>query len=180
MGGQTNNKLFYIYAHEKHVVIYLWSMEEILPLIIGILWLAYTFYTKGQKKKSGSSNSESDNKSQRKPSFLEQLLAPGGIKLENEEDFDFLDDPEIILEEKPDPLADRFKIKGRQPFLQSELSTYRGEGQSQFVDSFEIDMDDDFEEEQFPSELELQLKDFSLRKAIVYSAILEAPYIEYK
>lgn len=162
-------------------------MEELLPLIIGILWLVYTFYTKGQKKKSAE-RTPAGRKAADKPSFLEQLLAGEGIQLESPEPE--YDDETYHYEpiDEPEPVASREEIGKSSPFLNMELSGYVEEGQSQFKEAFAIDEKEEFIHDEIEdvevynlrSELSLEMHDFDLRKAVVFSAILEAPYIDYK
>lgn len=155
-------------------------MEEILPLIIGILWLLYTFYTKGQKKKSEKQTSSPGHKKRERPSFLEQLLNSEGIQMEPDEEIELLEDPEYMVEEKPVSFESKVKEMRAQPFLSSELSKFKEEGQSQFSDTFIYDQSDESEMVLSSSEKGQQIEDFDLKKAVIFSVILEAPYIDYK
>lgn len=153
-------------------------MEELLPIFIGILWLLYTFFFKGKKNKSRPQQPEHENGQSEKPSFIEQLLAGEGIQLESESDDELYDEePEPIIYEKAVPTP--IKQKER-PFLNSELSRFTEEGESQFYELDEV------EEFSFDDPLISGIKsdqkreEFDLRKAVVYSTILETPYIDYK
>jgi hypothetical protein len=154
-------------------------MEELLPLIIGILWLVYTFYTRGKKKKAPG---DAPPKAKEKPSFLEQLLSAEGLQVSSPEPVDYEEDFAYELEEEPVKTPE--KIESRSPFLNEELSQYQEEGQSQFREAFYLDEDDaGYEESEgvySPSELREQTESFDLKKAVVFSAILDAPYIDYK
>ncbi len=154
-------------------------MEELLPLIIGILWLVYTFYSKGQKKKAPG---DSPPKAKEKPSFLEQLLSAEGLQVSSPEPVDYEEDFPYELEEEPVKAPE--KHESRSPFLRTELSQYQEEGQSQFMEAFYLDEDDVGNEASeghyLSSELKEQTESFDLKKAVVFSAILDAPYIDYK
>lgn len=154
-------------------------MEELLPLIIGILWLVYTFYTKGQKKKA-SDRTSSGVKTKEKPSFLEQLLSSEGIQLGKSSSDDFEEEyySDQIEEEQEDDI--RIESAKPSPFLKEELSTYEEEGQAQFKEAFALDENEDVEVYDIPGELSGHIQEFDLRKAVVFSAILETPYIDYK
>ncbi len=154
-------------------------MEDLIPLIIGILWLLYTFYSRGQKKKARREQ-DPGNRSTQKPSFLEQLLAGEGIQFETEP----LEEPE---EDIPyEPLEEQMTVaeyrekKYGSPFLDDELSTFKEEGQLQFMEAPMDDESDDGTRQFSPAELHAYAQDFDLRKAVVFSVILEAPYIDYK
>ncbi len=154
-------------------------MEEFLPLIIGFAWLAYTWYNKNQKKKQGKDNQPVPG--ERAPSILEQLLSGENIKVS---------DPEPVYEEIEeleynDPYAHLenelpVEIEKPSPFLNSELADYTEEGQSIFGDT------DNNYDELVDDETELvydtlgDLEDFDLKKAVILSEILNAPYIDYK
>ncbi len=152
-------------------------MEDLIPLIIGVLWLLYTFYSRGQKKKARKEPYNAEKKAD-KPTFLEQLLAGEGFQLE-------ADDPDEPLEpipyEQPETVAAyKARKEAKTPFLSAELSDYGEEGQSQFG---RVLMEEEEEDENWqfsPLETGMDPDEFDLRKAVVYSAILEAPYIDYK
>ena len=154
-------------------------MEELLPLIIGILWLVYTFYTKGQKKKSAE-RAPSGSKTREKPSFLEQLLSSEGIQLGSSEAEDLEEDYYIDQIEEEEPETIRMDNARPSSFLKAELASYEEEGQAQFREAFALDENEDKEAYYLPSELSSELQEFDLRKAVVFSAILETPYIDYK
>jgi len=154
-------------------------MEELLPLIIGFIWLAYTWYNKNQKKKQGKGNQPVSE--ERAPSILEQLLSGENIKVSDPEpvyeEIEALkyDDPSAHLENEL-PL----EIEKPSPFLNSELAGYAEEGQSAFGDTqnnYENLVDDDTE---LVYNTLGELEDFDLKKAVILSEILNAPYIDYK
>ena len=154
-------------------------MEELLPLIIGILWLVYTFYSRGQKKKTPG---DAPPKAKEKPSFLEQLLGAEGLQVSSPEPVDYEED--FLYEMEEEPVKPMEKHESRSPFLNAELSRYQDEGQSQFMEAFYLDEEDagnvESERHYLASEWNEQNESFDLKKAVVFSAILDAPYIDYK
>ena len=154
-------------------------MEELLPLIIGVLWLAYTFYTRGQKKKSPG-QSPSENQERKKPSFLEQLLSAEGLQVGSPEPVEYEEEFDYEAYEEPSPVPLKVEKERISPFLNTELSRFEEEGQLQFREAFALDEEDTSEGYDIPSELRQQIGEFDLKKAVVFSAILDAPYIDYK
>ncbi len=152
-------------------------MEELIPLIIGIVWLVYSFYNKGQKRKAREGAPDSADDAQKKPSVLEQLLAGEGFQVGEPE--------EEVYDETPvyEPVEEsEVRQKARQeykPFLQSEISQFSEEGESQFSEFFD-DEEEDFSGPYFSSDYVLDEQGFDLKKAVIYSEILNAPYIDYK
>lgn len=147
-------------------------MEELLPLIIGVVWLIYTIYNKGKKK--GAKRRQPDGISEEKaPSILEQIFA--GSEAFQPQTYEVYEEPEenYLVEEYID--VESGKEEKRSPFLKSELADFVQEGQSAFSSS-----DDIFAEEILESESHIEKQDFDLRKAIIFSEILNAPYIGYK
>ena len=152
-------------------------MEEYLPLIIGIVWVVYTLYSRGQKKKTRST--PQPEKANRQPSLLEQILSGQGISIPEPEEtdadiiYEYEEEPEIIINES-------VKEKDPKPFLSAELNNVKEEGESSFKNYFGkkkiemADVEDDY------LDLTEDMKDFDMRKAIIYSEILNAPYIDYK
>jgi len=152
-------------------------MEELIPLIIGIIWLLYSFYSKGQKRKQKEKSPATEKKTGANPSFLEQLFTS---EENTREEFDqeiYEEEPvfeQVVESQIVSNDSDRIK-----PFLGAELSQFTEEGQSQFSEfqSYEEEKDSDFSS---PLDLIKNIQGFDLKKAVVYSEILNAPYIDYK
>jgi hypothetical protein len=150
-------------------------MEELLPIIIGIIWLAYTWYSKSQKKKQGKDSQPTSES--REPSILEQLFVGETIPYsEPEPAYEEFEEMETIT--APEMKTEKERIR---PFLTSELSGFTEEGQS----GLEVTLDEGLSNV-LHNETELvfdtlgDVEDFDLRKAVVLSEILNAPYIDYK
>lgn len=155
-------------------------MEELLPLIIGIIWLAYTWFNKNQKKKQGKDNQPVSEK--KAPSILEQLLSGETVPFsEPEPIYEEIEEFETIDPGNYGENLENNEEKHSSPFLTSELSGFSEEGQSAFGDSYNNGIDPIIEEE---TELVFDTwedgEDFNLRNAVILSEILNAPYIDYK
>lgn len=146
-------------------------MEDLLPIIIGIIWVAYTLYNKGLKKKRSKAPVSTEVSGERKPSFIEQLLM--GEEADESPHYE-----EVDLYSESDGLEKEVAIdvavpETRSPFLSNELANFVQEGKHAF--STEGEMEDIVEVGP-----ENETVEFDLRKAIIYSEILNAPYIGYK
>lgn len=147
-------------------------MKEYLPLIIGIIWLVYTIYSKG-KKKEAQRHHPGKSEEAGIPSILEQLFTNNAIpqpqpyETDNEvEDIQLMDDyHKVVNVPKEMP----------KPYLRTELANFMQEGQSAFSPS------DNFIYEEIENEgNQDERQKFDLKKAIIFSEILNAPYIGYK
>lgn len=148
-------------------------MEELLPLIIGIIWLVYTIYSKGKKRALKREHAE-DVSETKAPSIIDQLFAGKDVFNTHSYEVDdeyaenqFIDQ----LEEEPANVPK----EEAQPFLKTELADFVNEGQTAIVSS-----DTYLKEENEDIEKWVEGHDFDLRKAIIFSEILNAPYIGYK
>lgn len=147
-------------------------MEEFLPLIIGIVWLVYTIYNKSKKKGAKQQHPEV---TQETPisSFFEQLFTdketlkpqPYGLYESDEENLPVEEYEQVAYEPEEES----------SPFLKTELADFMYEGQSATITS-----DNHLMEENEDEEYQINRTDFDLRKAIIFSEILNAPYIGYK
>ncbi len=149
-------------------------MEDFLPILIGIVWLVYTLYNRAQKKKNAGRPQQAEKKENRSPSFIEQLLMgeePAQPQpYETYEKFDETEPDKIEFDEE-------FPVKEKPtPFLKKELSDFVYEGQSSTYNENILENAVD----EIQSETKTEADDFDLRKAIIYSEILNAPYIVYK
>jgi len=147
-------------------------MEEFLPLIIGIIWLVYTIYSKG-KKKEAKRHHPGRSEEAKAPSILEQLFTGNEVlKPQPYETYDEPDESQLI--DEYDEVVNE-PVKESKPFLRTELADFMHEGQPAVTPSGNYLM-----EERTDLENQFEKLDFDLRKAIIYSEILNAPYIGYK
>lgn len=148
-------------------------MEEYLPILIGIIWLAYTLYSKGQKKGKIKMQQHGEKSERKPPSILEQILMGEAIQLPQQYEtstFETSTHSDIFgeVESKSAPLS-------QSPFLQEELSQFTQEGQRGIItDEMDLTI------QELMHEKNLKEKDFDLRSAVIYSEILNTPYINYK
>lgn len=151
-------------------------MKEYLPLIIGIIWLAYTWYNKNQKKKQGKDNQPVSEK--RTPSILEQLLTGENLQFsEPEPVYEEIEELDTNVHDNYFETELQAEVEKPSPFLTSELAGFSDEGLSVFEDKYSLAPDED---EMLVLDALGELKDFDLRKAVIFSEILNAPYIDYK
>lgn len=146
-------------------------MEELLPLIIGIIWLLYTFYNRSKKRNTRRRPSgEGESKTS---SILERILLGEEVKQPQVYE-EYLEPEEVSLYDQVD-VGEELTKESPTPFLKQEISQYMHEGQHAIVQD-NILMDED-KNLQYDSEFELE---FDVRKAVIFSEILNAPYISYK
>ena len=153
-------------------------MEDFLPILIGIIWLAITWYNKDQKKKqrAAASKPKAENR-KREPSILEQILTGQEIKI-NPPRLSSLFEEE---EEEPSGLAPVQPEQGNSsPFLHKETAEFLKEGQSALKYERIPVYKEEFDKEEFNISKRAGIEEFDLRKAVIYSEILHPPYIDYK
>lgn len=151
-------------------------MEDFLPILIGIIWIAYTLYSKGQKKKNFKPTHSAPKQEERPPSILEQILMGEQIKQPQPyTDFFRMEEPPVE-EIQPEPVTSQ-KITPS-PFLSDELRSFKGEGQS--VSNNYSNLGKTIEEILREHEEEFEENEFDLKRAVIYSEVLNAPYIDYK
>ncbi len=147
-------------------------MEEFLPIIIGIAWLVYTIYSKGKKKGAKRSQPEGTEKAPI-TSILEQLFTdkeelspqPYEVYNEDQEGQPIEEYEEFVFEQEEEST----------PFLKAELADFKHEGQTALSPLEGHLIEDNIDENN-----QAERPDFDLRKAIIFSEILNAPYIGYK
>jgi hypothetical protein len=149
-------------------------MENLLPILIGIIWVAYTLYNKG-KKKNVVRQPQTEMQERKPLSIFEQILL--GEEIKQPQPYADYSEPK-----EPEPIARPIKIKTNikkspSPFLNEELAGFVQEGQS--VSEF-FSHDKTIEEILHESNEGFGERDFDLRKAIIYSEVLNTPYIDYK
>jgi hypothetical protein len=146
-------------------------MEDLLPILIGIIWVAYTLYNKGKKKKVIQQPIKQEKRESKPLSIFEQILMGEEIKIPQPYS-DYIEP----VETKPiEPIEEHVekKRKSPSPFLSEELAQFMQEGQS-------VSKEKMIGEILHEQELEPVEMDFDIRKAVIYSEILNPPYIGYK
>ncbi len=150
-------------------------MEEFIYILIGVIWLAASIYKASQKKKQkarpqspATSVPEEETPVSRTRSLLEELLEGQQVRVP---------EPEVIEYEYDEPMRAEIENKAAGSF-QSEytghgfkgLEALESEGESSLGRIVFKDIMKDTAENQ------RKAVRIDLRKAIVYSAILERPY----
>lgn len=154
-------------------------MEDIFLILIGLLWLAYTFYSRSQKKQKRSARpSENETQTKREPSILEQILMGQEISVPEPEEYEFemneTEDEQVygtqpkIAENKP------------QPFLSYELTPSTTSMHSAFSGRTIENQPLEVEHLDFFSTPGFLDEEFDLRNAVIYQAVLDTPYIDFK
>ncbi len=149
-------------------------MEDLLPILIGIIWVAITLYNKGKKKKNTQRPVLNQVQESRPLSIFEQILMGDQVNASKTSDhyyesIEYGRSDEEALTTVPPQTAKR-------PFLSDELAQFSFEGQS----VSESIGNKTIKEILMEQEPEFEGRDFEIRKAIIYSEILKAPYIDYK
>ncbi|MCD4684213.1 MAG: hypothetical protein K8R86_13090 [Bacteroidales bacterium] len=148
-------------------------MEEFLPILIGIIWLAYTLYNRGQKKKNARKHQPAETREDKTPSFIEQLLmGEETIQPQPYESSEHEFETGTIQDEFDEAQREKESIK---PFLNEELADFMHEGQSVSM----VNKIDEIENEE-DAGFDHITDEFDLKKAVIFSEILNAPYIDYK
>lgn len=150
-------------------------MEDFLPILIGIIWVAYTLYNKGKKKKEIRQPITSEKKENKPLSLFEQILLGEEIKIT--QPYTEYSEPEEPLPAPVKEIKYDKRKKSTTPFLLDELGMFTEEGQSVSGLSLQSKTIEEILQEQ---DLELAERDFDIRKAVIYSEILNTPYIGYK
>jgi len=147
-------------------------MEEILPIIIGIIWLVYTIYSKGKRKEARKNHSGRSEKA-KAPSILEQIFTNNEVL--SPQPYDMVDESEedLYVEEYDEVVPEQEELP--RPFLSTELASFVKEGQSAITPSGDYIIEEREEVENL-----VEKQEFDLRKAIIFSEILNTPYIGYK
>jgi FtsZ-interacting cell division protein ZipA len=152
-------------------------MEEFIYILIGVIWLAATIYRASQKKKQQQAKQARppESTTREKPesptvsSLLEELLEGQRLRIP---------EPEVSEIEYDEPMVEEVSEREPTPSFQSEYANYqgsrlealKGEGESAFN---RIVFDDIMK---IREEKPRRNVKFDLRKAVIYSAILERPY----
>lgn len=150
-------------------------MEDFLPILIGIIWVAYTLYNKGKKKDQIKHPIASEKREKKPLSIFEQILMGEEIKIP--QPYAAYSQPEEPLPIPTKEINYNKEKKSTRPFLMEELGTFTEEGQSV---SGLTQHENTIERILLEQDLELAESDFDIRKAVIYSEILNAPYIGYK
>ncbi len=169
-------------------------MEDLIYIIIGLLWLVFTFYTSSKKRKQKQQEktrpSQTSQESQEQ-NILEELFGKTEIYKQKADPLHPYSDNELIYEssefesvdsEDSVTFEDEYENKGissvetvgNRYYSDADKTSYQElvkRAQSHRIDN--IETEDLYNEE--PDDNIIK-KDFNIRKAVIYQAILERPY----
>ena len=169
-------------------------MEDWIYIVIGLLWLVFTFYTSSKKRKQKLQEkpkpSQTSHDSSEK-NILEELFGKTEINKQHtdplrpysgnelvfegaEVENDDFTDTETFEDEYEDKGINSIETVGNRYYSDANKTSFQEvvkQAQSHRID--EVDAVDLHIEE--PDD-EIIKKDFNLRKAVIYKAILERPY----
>lgn len=156
-------------------------MEDFIYILIGIAWIAYSVYNQGQKRKRKQQAKSELNPEEELPeveqdlrSFLDKKLNLDNLLDFEEKPNEYLDSPysEIdVVEEKDTSSYFKPENEGVSAFKIKHEKTVEHVN-AQIIESEEGKFSDDLSEGFLSGE-----EEFDLKKAIIYSEILNPPYI---
>jgi hypothetical protein len=155
-------------------------MEDLIYIIIGVLWLVFTFYTASKKKKQQQQKTASKPTESSQPTTQPNIL-----------DEIFGEDTSVVFDDFPEEeqetevnftFEDEYEDKGIQSvetfgnkyFSDTENVSFKDlvrraqEERIEEADTVDLHIEDEDDG--------IIKKDFNLRKALIYQAILERPY----
>jgi hypothetical protein len=151
-------------------------MEDIFLILIGLLWLAYTFYSRSQKKQRRATRpAETATQSKKEPSILEQILMGQDISIPEPEEYEL--EPDETEEETFPEFTYSDGADKQEPFLSHQLKEHKGV-RSVFSDHVTGNSPLEVEHLDFFSTPGFFDEEFDLRNAVIYQAILDPPYID--
>lgn len=149
-------------------------MDDLLYILIGIIWLVLGIYRNNQKNKS---------KGSKLPSPSQKTISPTSnnpkTKTVKEIFDDFFPDPETPKEEKPFNYEDIESTEEAVPQLYT-IKSYSLENEEN-VNQYKREIEGRLNEEKTSDseenrEVNEEIEGFEARKAIIYSAIIQRPY----
>lgn len=156
------------------------EMDDYIYILIGLLWLVFTFYvqSKKQKKKRESRQSTPRQSSSEKPrTILEQLFTE---EISPEPDTPVFDDEfmDVPVVEKTETITfeNEYKKMGMESVEEFEREKYHKEAQPSITDPLKREHETPYS---ITSSLTEEMHDsleFDIRKAVIFAEILKRPY----
>ena len=155
-------------------------MEDVIYIIIGLLWLVFTFYTQSKKKKQreAQKGKPAQTSSETPKSFFEQIFSEQPAtqgefqEILNEPDIEYPDFEET--DEAPSSFVEEYEKMGIKSLEETRLKNY-GSGIGGIGD-IDHESEEDFDPENLIEREHKQGLEFDLRKAVIMAEILERPY----
>ncbi len=155
-------------------------MDDLLYILLGLAWIAFAFYRHSQKKKQRSEQNAPDAPHEAKDpvSLLEQLLTGKEEKMTAAPPFADANQTNYFKEfrdiyEEPEGLTfeEEYKLKGVSSVEETDYSEMIDKQRQ--VSSAQSVVNDAY----LQDEEENEANYFDLRKAVIYSEILNRPYV---
>lgn len=158
-------------------------MEDFIYILIGIAWIAYSLYSQGQKQKRKQQSQpetepeeELSGVEQNLQSFIDKKLNLDQIFEVDEPDNEYLDSPYSkidVVEEKDESSYFKPATEGSSAFKADEAKKAKP------VIVVEEEFIEDDESDERRQGILFGDDEFDLKKAVIYSEILNPPYIKH-
>ncbi len=155
-------------------------MEDVIYIIIGLLWLVFTFYTQSKKKKQREAQKGKpvQTSSETPKSFFEQIFSEQPATQDKFQEI--LTEPEIEYQdfdeadEEPSSFVEEYEKMGIKSLEETQLKNYRKGIDG--IGGIDHESEQDFDPESSLENEHKQGLEFDLRKAVIMAEILERPY----
>ncbi len=153
-------------------MVYQGSFQDVFLVLAGLVWIGYSAFRSG-KKKQKSSTAVSHGKTSKKNSLFEELLAQytQGTKIEPEENFNVKNDFNIATENKKNESS----IETVRRFTDSDI--YEEEESEESLEARSALDETEIVVKTNKQKREISNRNFNLKKAFIYSEILNQKYI---
>ncbi len=153
-------------------MVYQGSFQDVFLVLAGLAWIGYSAYRSG-KKKQKSSAPVSPGKTSKKNSLFEELLAQytQGADIEPEENFNVKNDFNIATEKKKNESS----LETVRRFTDSDI--YEEEESEESLEASSALNEAEIVVKADKRKKEISNRNFNLKKAFIYSEILNQKYI---
>ncbi len=157
-------------------------MEDFIYILIGIAWIAYSVYNQGQKQKRKQQAKSPVETEEETPDIEQKLKSFLDKKLNFDKILDFEEQTEEYID-SPYSAIDIVEEKDESEYFKAEtegVSAFESEPEAKAVEVMDYKMGETEEQEESNNPLEgifSETGEFDLKKAIIYSEILNPPYI---
>ena len=145
-------------------------MEEILPILLGLLWLIVTIISRNKKRKASKSAFQNKSKESSGKDILEEIFSIGNSKVQTPEPL-YYEEEEPYQQVDIQPTVDN-TIKA--DYLMNEISEFKEEG-SRAISEERIKQ---VEDRRYSFSKRKDHLKVNLKNAFIYDAIFKPPYIK--
>ena len=169
-------------------------MEDLIYIIIGVLWLVFTFYTASKKKKQKQQEQANPSQSSQKPpgkNILEELFGKTELFEEKAKPVHPYSSTEVVFDDfESESFENSDSVTFEDEYEDKGISSIETVGNKYYSEADKVSFQElvkqaqshrisetdsmDFHIEDHKDKI--IKKDFNLRKALIYQAILERPY----